>query len=257
MPMEIVKPQNSTTTFERIRNVDSATRRRTNNKRNQGGVTLVIPARNEAANMKYVLENSLPYCDELIVVDGHSTDGTREIAEDFGVRVVLDNKKGKGDAIRVGAKAATHGIVVFMDADGSHDPSDIPYLTKPIRSGKSDLVIGSRGRGGSDELHGDIEKLMRMVGSDMILIGINLRWKQKLTDSQNGFRAIRKDVICSLGLIENITTIEQEMTMKCLKKGYTVSEVPTHEYSRKYGDSTISLRRVWFRYIYSFIKNLF
>lgn len=220
------------------------------------GVSLVIPARNEARNICEVIEDSLPYCDELLVIDGHSTDGTRELAEDYGLRVILDNKKGKGDAIRVGAQAARHDIVVFMDADGSHDPADIPFMTEPIKQNKADLVIGSRGRGGSDELHGDVEKLIRMVGSDIILIGINLRWNQKLTDSQNGFRAIRKDVICSLDLREDITTIEQEMTMKCLKNGYKVSEVPTHEYSRKHGDSTIKLRRVWFRYIYSFIKNL-
>lgn len=257
MPLEIVSTKGAAkTALDRSTKNRTATRRRAKTPAH-GGVTLVIPARNEAQNICEVLESALPYCDELLVVDGHSTDGTRDLAESYGVRVVLDNKKGKGDAIRVGAEAATHGIVVFMDADGSHDPSDIPYLTEPIKSDKADLVIGSRGRGGSDELHGDIEKLMRMVGSDMILIGINLRWKQKLTDSQNGFRAIRKDVICSLGLVENITTIEQEMTMKCLKKGYKVSEVPTHEYSRKYGNSTISLRRVWFRYIYSFIKNLF
>lgn len=222
-----------------------------------GGITLVIPARNEAKNICEAIERSIPFCDELIVVDGHSTDGTRDLAADYDVRIVLDNKKGKGDAIRVGAQAATHPIVVFMDADGSHDPADIPFLTEPIKQNQADLVIGSRGRGGSDELHGDIEKLMRMVGSDIILIGINLRWKQKLTDSQNGFRAIRRDVINSLNLIENITTIEQEMTMKCLKKGFIVDEVPTHEYSRKHGDSTIKLRKVWFRYIYSFIKNLF
>lgn len=183
-----------------------------------GGITLVIPAKNEAENICEVIDRALPYCDELVVVDGHSTDETRELAESYGARIVLDNKKGKGDAIRVGADAATHPIVVFMDADGSHDPGDIPLLAEPIKKGKADLVIGSRGRGGSDELHGDIEKLLRMVGGDLILIGINLRWKQKLTDSQNGFRAIRKDVICSLGLTENITTIEQEMTMKCLKK---------------------------------------
>jgi dolichol-phosphate mannosyltransferase len=222
-----------------------------------GGVTLVIPARNEEQMIGELIERSWLYCDEIVVVDGHSKDRTREIAESLGVRVVLDNKKGKGDAIRVGAEAATHKIVVFMDADGSHDPADVPRLTEPIKRGEADLVIGSRGKGGSDELHGDIEKLLRMVGSDIILIGINLRWKQKLTDSQNGFRAIRKDVICSLGLKENITTIEQEMTMKCLKKGYIVGEVPTHEYSRQYGESTIKLRKVWFRYIYSFIKNLF
>ncbi len=255
MPMQTVRPGRVAKTLTRPAKAPGILRRRPS-KPDHGGVTLVIPARNEARNICDVIEKSLPYCDELLVVDGHSTDGTADLAASYGVRVVLDNRRGKGDAIRVGAEAATHPIVVFMDADGSHDPSDIPYLTEPIRSNKCDLVIGSRGRGGSDELHGDIEKLMRMVGSDMILIGINLRWNQKLTDSQNGFRAIRKDVICSLGLVENITTIEQEMTMKCLKQGFKVSEVPTHEYSRRYGDSTISLRKVWFRYIYSFIKNL-
>lgn len=220
------------------------------------GVTVVIPARNEEQNIGDMIKKSQPFCDELIVVDGHSTDKTQQIAESFSVRVVKDNKKGKGDAIRVGAAAASHEVTVFIDADGSHDPTDIPRIVEPIRRGEADLIIGSRGKGGSDELHGDIPKLLRLVGSDLILIGINLRWGQDLTDSQNGFRAIRTKVIQSLKLKENITTIEQEMTMKCLKKGYIVSEVPTHEYSRKYGESTIKLRKVWFRYIYSFLKNL-
>lgn len=257
MPLETVK---DTGLSRRARTKLKSLKRtapKSNGRLSNGGVTLVIPAKNEAENICEVIDRSAPYCDELIVVDGHSTDETRELAASYGARVVLDNKKGKGDAIRVGAEAATHNIVVFMDADGSHDPGDIPLLAEPIKKGKADLVIGSRGRGGSDELHGDVEKLLRMVGGDLILIGINLRWKQNLTDSQNGFRAIRKGVICSLGLTENITTIEQEMTMKCLKHGYVVSEVPTHEYARKYGMSTIKLRRVWLRYIYSFIKNLF
>lgn len=219
-------------------------------------VTVVIPARNEEQSLGEVIERSLPHCDEVVVVDGCSTDGTVEVAERLGARVVRDNGKGKGDAIRVGAAAASHEIVVFVDADCSHDPADVPKLAAPIQRGEADLVIGSRGMGGSDELHGDIEKLLRMVGSDLILIGINWRYKTNLTDSQNGLRAIRTDVIRSLGLTENITTIEQEMTMKCLKQGYRVTEVPTHEYARKHGESTIRLRKVWFRYIYSFIKNL-
>lgn len=220
------------------------------------GVSVIIPARNEELNIAEIIERTLPFSDEVVVVDGHSKDRTAEIAEGFGVRVVKDNRLGKGDAIRVGADAAKYGITVYIDADGSHDPADIPRLVEPIQKGEADLVIGSRGRGGSDELHGDIEKLMRLVGSDLILIGINLRFKQHLTDSQNGFRAIRTDVMRSLGTRENITTIEQEMTMKCLKKGYRVGEVPAHEYARKFGESTIKLRKVWFRYIYSFLKNL-
>lgn len=220
------------------------------------GVTVVIPARNEERNIGPIIEKTLPYCDEVVVVDGHSKDKTRDVAESYGVRVVKDNKKGKGDAVRVGADAAKYKITVYMDADGSHDPADVPRLVEPIKKNEADLVIGSRGRGGSDELHGDIEKLLRLVGSDLILIGINMRFKQALTDSQNGFRAIRTEVMRSLGTTENITTIEQEMTMKCLKKGYKVGEVPTHEYARKHGESTIKLRRVWFRYIFSFIKNI-
>ena len=119
------------------------------------------------------------------------------------------------------------------------------------------LVIGSRGKGGSDELHGDIDKYLRLIGSALINLIINIRWKQKLTDAQNGFRAIKANVAKSLNLKEDITTVEQEMVMKALKKGYKVSEVPSHEYARKHGTSVIMLKKVWLRYIYSLFKNLF
>ena len=219
-------------------------------------VTGCVPARNEEANIADVLERLKPLVDEMLVVDGHSSDRTREIAESFGARVVTDNRLGKGDAIRVGAEEARCEIVVYLDADGSHDPGDIPAMVQPIKLDRADLVIGSRGRGGSDELHGDLEKLIRLLGSDIILIGINWRFGATLTDSQNGYRAIRRDVMLNLGTTENITTIEQEMTMRALKLGYRVDEIPSHEYERKAGESTIRLRRVWFRYIYSFLKHL-
>jgi len=218
--------------------------------------TVIIPTKNEELSIEKIIRKCKQYADELLVVDGHSTDKTREVAKALGVRVILDHGKGKGDGIRVGIQEAKGDIIVFIDADGSHDPDDIPKMVKPIQEDKADLVIGSRGKGGSDELHGDVEKLLRMIGSDIILIGINKRWKVNLTDSQNGFRAIRTDVARQLGLKENITTIEQEMTMKCLKKGFRVDEVPTHEYEREYGSSVIRLKKVWFRYIWSFLKYL-
>lgn len=219
-------------------------------------VTVCIPARNEEATIAEVVTAASRHCEEVLVVDGHSQDRTAEIAEQHGARVVRDNKRGKGDAIRVGAQNAHYEIVVFMDADGSHDPADIPRLVAPIRADQYDLVIGSRGKGGSDELHGDIEKLLRLVGSDIILIGINMRYGASLTDSQNGFRAIRRDVMLALDTRENITTIEQEMTMRALKLGYRVGEVPTHEYERKAGNSTIRLNKVWARYVYTWLKHL-
>jgi dolichol-phosphate mannosyltransferase len=219
-------------------------------------LSAIILARNEEKSICDIIQRTIPHCDEVLVVDGHSTDTTADVARQSGVRLIQDNGKGKGDGIRVGSSAASHEVIVFLDADGSHDPADIPRLVEPILRGDADLVIGSRGKGGSDELHGDFDKLMRLLGSNIILIGINWRWNVGLTDSQNGFRAIRRDVILDLHLNENITTIEQEMTMKALKRGYRVSEIPTHEYARIHGKSSIVLSRVWFRYIYSFLKNL-
>jgi len=119
------------------------------------------------------------------------------------------------------------------------------------------MVVGSRGKGGSDELHGDLAKFMRMIGSDLICLAINYRFNVRLTDSQNGFRAIRRDVGNALGLKEDITTIEQELAIKCLKKGYKIAEAPTHEYERKFGESVINVWRVWPLYIWSVVKNIF
>ena len=222
-------------------------------------ITVCVPARNEEQNLPLVLEAVQPYADELLVVDGHSTDNTIAVARSLGARVVSDNGKGKGDGLRTAIREATGEIIVFIDADGSHDPRDIPAMVNVIAAGEADLVIGSRGKGGSDELHGDVEKLIRMIGSDLILICINLRFNSQLTDSQNGFRAIRASVARDLGLEEDLTTIEQEMTIKALKKGYLVGEIPSHEYARRHGTSAISLRkpRIWFRYVWSVVKNLY
>ena len=110
----------------------------------------------------------------------------------MGARVVLDAGRGKGEALRRSFDEARHEILVFIDADGSHDPKDIPHLIEPIRAGKAELVIASRTRGGSDELHGTAEQLLRYIGSQLIMLAINYRWQVRLTDSQNGFRALRK-----------------------------------------------------------------
>ena len=129
-------------------------------------------------------------------------------------------------------------------------------MVQPILDNLVDLVVGSRMRGGSDELHGDFNKFMRMLGSDIITLSINKRFGVKLTDTQNGFRAIRATTARSLNLQEDITTIEQEMGIKTLHAGYRVSEIPSHEYERSYGDSCIKLRKVWFRYVYTWLKYL-
>jgi len=219
-------------------------------------ISVIISAKDEEGNIADIVKKCREHSGEVIIIDGHSADNTRTIAEKSGARVYLDNRKGKGDAIRVGISKAKNDILVFIDADGSHDPRDIPRLIKPIIDGAAEHVTGSRMKGGSDELHGDLSKFVRMIGSDIITLGINYRFGVRLTDSQNGFRAIKKDVATSLDLKENITTIEQEMVIKTLRKKHRIVEIPTHEYSRKSGKSHIDVRRVWFRYVYSWLKYL-
>ena len=157
-------------------------------------VTVVIPAKDEEGLIGEIIDAVRPYADEVLVVDGHSHDRTRDIAIEHGARVIQDNGRGKGEALRLALAQATTEIVVFIDADGSHDPKDIPALVAPIKAGEADMVIGSRGKGGSDELHGTLEQFIRYVGSQLIMLAINYRWNVRLTDSQNGFRAIRRDV---------------------------------------------------------------
>jgi len=175
----------------------------------------------------------------------------------LGARVIFDHQKGKGEAIRTVIPHLKRDITVFIDADGSHCPDDIPALLKPILENKADHVSGSRLTGGSSELHGGFDECFRLMGSSLITACINHRFRVLLSESQNGFRAIKTEVLRSLDLREDITTIEQEMIIKTLKKGYRMGEVPTHEHRRKAGYSKISLRKVAFRYVYSMIKYLY
>jgi dolichol-phosphate mannosyltransferase len=216
-------------------------------------LTVIVPTRNEAENLRPVLELAAPFADELLVVDGHSTDGTRELAEACGARVILDEGLGKGAALRLGMQQATGDILVFVDADGSHDPRDIPALVKPIIDGVADHVSGSRMLGGSDELHATLHQFIRLFGSQIITLSVNYTQNVRLTDCQNGFRAIRRDIALALDLRENITTIEQEMVIKSVRSGFRLAEVPTHEYVRANGVSRFRVKDVWFRYIRSWL----
>lgn len=220
-------------------------------------VTIVIPALNEALTIADVICGAEIYSNNIIVIDGHSTDGTDQIVRSAGIKIIQDNQRGKGAAIRVAIPHITKEIAVFIDADGSHDPHDIPALVKPIMENKADHVSASRLIGGSSELHGGFDECFRLMGSSFITACINHRFGVRLSESQNGFRAIRTDVLKKLDLCENITTIEQEMIIKTLKKGFRMAEVPSHEHKRKGGYSKINIRKVAFRYVYSMIKYLY
>jgi glycosyltransferase involved in cell wall biosynthesis len=217
-------------------------------------VTVVIAAKDEAPTIAEIVRQCLGLAKAVIVVDGRSTDTTASLAAQTGARVLVETRPGKGAALCTAIPHVQTKIVVFIDADGSHDPSDIPALLEPIRTGAADHVSASRLMGGSSELHGGFDEFARLAGSAFITAWINKRFGVRLSESQNGFRAIRTNVLRQLDLQEQTTTIEQEMIMKTLKRGFRMAEVPSHEYPRAHGHSHI---RVWTaapRYIYSLIR---
>lgn len=221
-----------------------------------GKVTGAILARNEEATIASVVEKVAQYVDETIVIDGNSTDRTREIVAQLGFPVQTDDGGGKGDGIRKAIELAGGEVLVFIDADGSHEPAEIPELVAPILAGKADLVVGSRWKGGSDELAGDWSKFVRSTGSAIIALCINYRWGVRLTDVENGFRAISVKAARSIPLTARDFTVEQEMIMLCLKNGYRLSEIAAHEYPRQAGSSDLKVYKVLHKFLWNLTKNL-
>jgi dolichol-phosphate mannosyltransferase len=219
-------------------------------------VAVVIPARNEAPTIADLVERSRPFAHRVVVMDGHSTDGTAGLARAAGATVIQDPGRGKGSALRAALVAVETDVVVFMDADGSHDPADVPKLVLPIARDELDLCVGSRFAGGSDELSVSLGQLIRTIGNISMNIAINTRWRIALTDTLNGYRAVRRSAALSVGLVEDRHTIEQEMVMKMLRHRYRVGNAPTHESARLYGQSHINIWREWPKFVWCVVENL-
>lgn len=225
-------------------------------------VWAIIPTLNERQTLPQVVEQTLPYVARILIVDGASTDGTREWIENQitqGVPLQLEvvTVRGKGRALRRALKLVPVKWTVMLDADGSHVPSDIPAFLAPLRSGDADMVVGSRWTGGSDELHGDMNMWLRRMGSQVLTGLVNLRWGADLSDIQNGYRALSTRVGQRIGLAATDFNIEQEMVMKFLGGGYRVMNVPSHEYARQGGVAKLDLGQVWLRFGVVVLRHLF
>lgn len=219
-------------------------------------VAAVISARNEERTIGEAVAGALPFVHEVIVMDGRSSDRTAAIASSMGARVHTDPGRGKGAAVRQSLTLAGADVIVFMDADGSHDPADIPRLALPVVRGEAELCVGSRFTGGSEELSLGVGQLIRSIGNISMNIAINRRWHVALTDTLNGFRAVDRRAALAIGLRQDRHTIEQEMVMKMLRHGYRVINTPTHEYRREFGESHINIWREWPEFVGCTIANL-
>lgn len=213
-------------------------------------ITLIIPARNEAASLPGLLTElvaSFPDA-EIIVVNDGSDDDTLAICSRFPIKVVSNPyPKGNGAAVKAGVRAAGGDILVFMDADGQHQPQDVPRLLDKLHEGY-DMVVGCRQSGSQAGAH-------RAVANDLFSRFASWMVMQTIEDLTSGFRAVKAAKFRQfLYLLPNGFSYPTTITMSFFRAGYSVAYVPIHAPRRISGNSHISPIRDGVRFLLIIIK---
>jgi len=218
-------------------------------------VTVVIPAKNEERNIAWVLRRMPMYVDEVILVDGNSTDRTIEVARSVrpDIVVIEEPARGKGAAMRAGFAMARGAYVVVLDADGSMDPRGVEAFVDALDGG-ADLVKGSRYMegGGSTDL-----TFLRSFGNRALLIAANVLYRQRFTELCYGFMALRRSRIDDLRLAATGFEIEAEIVCRSIRQGLAICEVPSREAPRISGESKLHAFRDGYRVLRTVLRTSF
>lgn len=212
-------------------------------------LSIVIPAKNESQGLVLVLPQlrDLFPSAEIIVVDDGSTDTTINVATSFGARVVSHPySKGNGAAIKSGARAATGDVLIFMDADGQHKPSDIPSLLKKFDDGY-DMVVGARTRTSQAGIHrAAANGLYNILATQMV--------GHQVADLTSGFRVVKARKFRQfIYLLPNGFSYPTTITMSFFRAGYSVAYVPISA-PKRIGLSHIRLLRDGARFVLIIFK---
>ncbi len=200
-------------------------------------ITAIIPALNEEKSIGLVLDDLLPYVDQIVVCDNGSVDETTRVAREHGANVVSEPVRGYGAAClkAVSSVDLNTDILLFLDADYSDFPEEAPSLLRPIIDGKSDLVIGSRMRTrGEHNALTPVAAFGNWLSTSLILI----LWGYRFTDL-GPFRAISFDAYKSLSMRDTNFGWTVEMQVKAAKKNLRCMEVPV-SYRPRIGVSKVS-----------------
>lgn len=198
-------------------------------------IAVVIPALNEEKSLPLVLA-ALPKVDDVVVVDNGSTDRTAEVARAGGARVVSEPRRGYGSACLAGIAALRDPeIVVFVDADFSDHPDELPGLVAPIVEGRADMVIGSRALGNREK--GALLPQARF-GNMLACFLMRVLYGHRYTDL-GPFRAIRFESLKKIGMRDRNFGWTVEMQIRALRHGLRVTEVPV-SYRKRVGVSKIT-----------------
>jgi Glycosyl transferase family 2/Glycosyltransferase family 87 len=200
-------------------------------------VAAVIPALDEAEALPRLLgEFPAQAVDEIVVVDGGSRDGTPEAARAAGARVVVEPRRGYGRACLAGVNATDAEILVFLDGDGSDDPAAIPQLVAPILSGRAALVLGARTEPESGAQHAH-----QRLGNRLVALLVRVCYQVEVRDIPP-MRAVRRDVLLGLDMMELTYGWPTEMVVKAARGGLPLVEVAVPSRARRGGRSKVSGR---------------
>lgn len=188
-------------------------------------VICVLPAFNEESTVSNIAQDARKYVDEVVVVDDGSTDKTAEMAIKSGAIVVQHQRNmGKGAALRTGFKEALNrgaDVLVTLDTDGEHDPKDIPNLIDPIKSGRIDLMVGSRLQGQEGR-----SPLLRKISRRITTLTLRTLFGVHLSDTQSGFRSLSRKAAEKIDFKSDSFVAESEMLIDAARKGMRISELP-------------------------------
>lgn len=206
-------------------------------------ISVVIPAYNEEKTIGNIIEETIQVMDtlgmpyEIIVVDDGSIDRTKEIASKYKATVISNGRnRGKGYALKKGFQHAQGDIIVTIDADGAHNPKEIPDLINPLFNG-ADIVTGSRFLGNGE----DHTSKIHILGNYLINVTIMVLTRKLITDSQTGLRAFKSIFLQKIGLESDGYEIETELTVKGLKNGFNFQEIPISCRRREYSVSKLKI----------------
>ena len=191
-------------------------------------LSVIVPVYNERRTIDLLLEKvrAVPVDKEIIVVDGHSYDGTIEILREQerhpDTRVIYQpSRNGRGSAIKEGLAVARGEFVVFQDADLELDPNDYPALLAPIENGEADVVFGSRFLQGKPQM-----TFLQYWGNRIINISVNLLYRTHLTDVETCYQVFRRELIAGMEIRNNDFAFTIELTVKLIKAGHRIVEIP-------------------------------
>lgn len=215
-------------------------------------ISVVIPARNEARNLRYVLPFIPSIVSEVILVDGRSTDHTVEVARQLlpSIRVITQKGHGKGDALRLGLAASSGDIMVMLDADGSADPDEIPRFVEALVQG-NDFAKGSRfiQGGGSRDI-----SLLRKLGNLGLSTMVNLLFKTRFSDLCYGYNAFWRHCLDYVSIDCDGFEVETLINLRMHKARLKIVEIPSFEYPRMYGASNLHTFRDGWRVLKTIVK---